>query len=421
MGDPLQSPAHEGCAPSKPLRGFRVLDLSTLFFGPYASQLLADYGADVIKIEAPGGDVTRWVGPSLEPGMSGSYLGSNRNKKSIVLDLTEPQGRAALVRLVATADVLMHNIRPQKLAKLGLDPATVRAAHPRLVYAVFNGFAEAGPYAGRPAFDDIIQGLSGLPALARLQTGHPQYMPTVGADKVGALFGAQAIMAALLGRERSGVGCLVEVPMFESMVAYNLVEHLYGHSFEPTRGDMGYPRALSPWRKPFRTSDGFVCMMPYTDSNWRSFFETIGRPDLCDDARFATIVARTTHIHALYEIVDTAVAQQSTDYWLENCDRLDIPAGKMNEPHELEHDPHLLEVGFFQMHDSGVPGTQVRMPSNPVRFDGQSPSLVLAPRLGQDTVRVLQEAGFSLHEIEALTRGGAARPPQAPAPTETPS
>ena len=361
----------------------------------------------------------RRSGPSLEPGMSGSFLGSNRNKTSIVLDLTRADARAALARLVGTADVLMHNIRPQKLEKLGLDPVTVRAAHPRLVYAVFNGFSEAGPYAGHPAFDDIIQGLSGLPALARMQTGQPQYMPTVGADKVGALFGAQAIMAALLGRERTGAGCLVEVPMFESMVAYNLVEHLYGHSFEPTRGDMGYPRALSPWRKPFRTSDGFVCMMPYADANWRSFFQTIGRPELCDDARFISIVARTANIHALYEIVDTAVALHSTAFWLQTCERLDIPAGKMNEPHELEHDPHLQALGFFQLHDSGVPGTQVRMPSNPVRFDGQSPSLALAPRLGQDTVRVLQESGFSPQEIEALTRSGDALPPQPSAPQET--
>src|SRR5205085_2911255 len=225
-----------------PLTGIRILDLSTVVLGPYASQTLAEYGADVIKIEAPEGDSTRRTGPSNEPGMGAIFLGVNRGKRSVVLDLKQPAGREALVKLVDTADVLMHSIRPQKLAAIGLDPETLRARNPKLVYVGLHGFAEDGPYGGMPAYDDIIQGLSGCAGLMERQSGQPQYYPTIAADKTTGLVAAHAILAALFKRERSGEGSYVEVPMLESMVAFNLVEHFYGLHFEPALAEPGYPR-----------------------------------------------------------------------------------------------------------------------------------------------------------------------------------
>ncbi|SPS01944.1 CaiB/BaiF CoA transferase family protein [Cupriavidus taiwanensis] len=397
-----------------PLAGIRVIDLSTVVMGPYASQWLADLGAEVIKVEPPEGDSTRRTGPAAEPGMSAIFLGVNRSKRSVVLDLKQPAAQAALERVLAGADVLMHSMRPQKLAALGLAPDAVRARHPDLVFVSLLGFAEDGPYGGRPAYDDIIQGLSGNAALMAAQTGDSRYFPTIAADKTSGLVAALSVCAALAGRARrhaggsAGNGTLVEVPMFESMVAFNLVEHFYGRHFEPPRGPAGYPRVLAPLRRPYRSADGHVCMMPYTDAHWRDFFHAAGRPELAADARFADIAARTEHIETLYELTGEIVQGHSTAHWVALCERLQIPVARINALEDLPHDPHLVATGFFETADDPAMGT-LRFPGAPVRFDGQRAPLAVPPRLGEHTRDVLAQAGLGADEIEQLQRSGAAR------------
>jgi crotonobetainyl-CoA:carnitine CoA-transferase CaiB-like acyl-CoA transferase len=378
----------------RPLAGIRVVDLTSVVMGPYASQMLGDFGADVIKVEAPEGDSTRRTGPATEPGMAAIFLGVNRNKRSIVLDLKTPEGREALARLIATADVFMHSIRPQKLKALGLDPDEVLARHPRLVFAGLHGFAIRGPYGGRPAYDDIIQGMSGIADLMRRQTGEARYFPTIAADKTSGLMASNAILAALMKRALTGKGGFVEIPMFETMVAFNMVEHLYGRHFDPALTGAGYPRVLAPWRRPYRTSDGAICMMPYTDAHWRLFFTEAGEPDLAADPRFASIATRTTHIEALYETAGRIVATRTTDAWLEACDRLEIPAAPVLGLDELPDDPHLRAIDFFAAQsDPGLGG--VRFPAMPVSFDHQPAPIAVPPRLGEHTREILAELGYA--------------------------
>jgi crotonobetainyl-CoA:carnitine CoA-transferase CaiB-like acyl-CoA transferase len=375
-----------------PLQGVRVLDLSSIVFGPYASQNLADYGADVIKIEPPEGDSTRRTGPGSEAGLGAIFLGVNRGKRSVVLDLKQARDREALLRLVDGADVFMHSIRPQKLRALGLDADTLRARNPRLVYAGLHGFGESGPYGGMPAYDDIVQGMAGCAALMERQTGQPQYYPTIAADKTCAQVATHAILAALFARERTGEGCFVEVPMFEAMAAFNLVEHFYGHHLVPPRGDCGYPRVLAAHRRPYRTSDGYVCMLPYTDQHWQRFFLAAGLPEAAADPRFADIAQRTQHIEALYALAAQAIATHSTAHWLATCERLEIPAARMNELEDLERDPHLQAIGFFRELDDPALG-RLKFPASPVRIDGRALPVGLPPRLGEHTRQVLEESG----------------------------
>jgi crotonobetainyl-CoA:carnitine CoA-transferase CaiB-like acyl-CoA transferase len=373
-----------------PLSGIRILDLSTVILGPYAAQILAEYGADVIKIEPPEGDATRRTGPSTEPGMGAFFLGVNRGKRSVVLDLKQPADRERMLALIDSADVLMHSIRPQKLAAIGLDPAAVRARNPKVVYVGLHGFAEDGPYGGMPAYDDIIQGMSGCAGLMERQTGTPQYLPMIAADKTCGLAAVGAILAALLQRARTGEGAYVEVPMLETMVSFNLVEHLYGEQFDPPCGGMGYPRLLNPFRKPYKTTDGYICAMPYTDAHWQRFFTEAGRADLAGDPRFANITERTKNIVALYELAEQILAQRSTAQWLEVLDRLEIPASRMNRIEDLAADPHLVETGFFETIDDPAMG-RLRFAGVPVKFNGQRPPVRMAPRLGEHTEEVLHE------------------------------
>lgn len=399
--------------PAGALDGVRILDLTSVVFGPYASQILADYGADVIKVEAPGGDSTRRTGPAQEPGLAAIFLGLNRNKRSIVLDLKQAAARQALLTMVDQADVLMHSMRPAKMAALGLDPATLCARNPRLVYAGLYGFGEGGAYDGRPAYDDIIQGLSGFADLADRQTGTPRYLPTVAADKTCGLIAAHAILAALFQRSRTGVGQQLEVPMFESMASFALVEHYYGRHLADEPGDAGYPRVLTPWRRPCQTANGHVCLMPYTDAHWRNFFIAAGRPDLAEDARYADIAARTRHIETLYELLAGIVAGHDTAYWLALCERLEIPAAPVNRLQDLETDPHLQSVDFFVPLESAS-GSRYRFPRNPVRLQHSHVPPAMPPRLGEHTLAVLRQAGLAEADIAALVQTGAARDAHSP-------
>ncbi len=394
-------------APNPALGSIRVLDLTSVVFGPYASQVLADYGADVIKIEAPGGDSTRHTGPAFEAGLSAIFLGVNRNKRSLVLDLKQAAARDALLMLVDQADVFMHSVRPQKMARLGLDPDTLRARNPRLIYAGLHGFGSGGAYDGQPAYDDTVQGLSGVADVVARQTGTPRYLPTIAADKTCGLIAAHAILAALFQRERTGHGQFVEVPMFESMTSYMLVEHFYGRHLVGAGEPAGYPRTLTPWRKPYQTADGYVCIMPYTDSHWKSFFEGTGNESKAVDPRFCNIAARTRHIDSLYELLSQIMRQRSTGDWLEFCQRVEIPATRINSLDDLEDDPHLKSVGFFV----DVPDTghkTYRYIRSPVRMEGGDVAPTMPPRLGQHTCEILSEAGLSDEQISAMLASEAA-------------
>lgn len=390
----------------RPLQGLRVLDLSSVIFGPLASQILAGYGAEVIKVEPPEGDSTRQTGPSAEAGMAALFLGANHSKQSVALDLKQPGGREALQSLLGSADVLMHSMRPQKLAALGLAVDEVMARHPRLVFANLLGFLD-GPYQGRPAYDDVIQGMSGLADLMMRQSGEARYLPTIAADKTCAHVAAHAILAALMQRERTGERCRVDIPMFESMVQFNLVEHLYGGHFEPAHGDMGYPRVLTPWRRPYRSADGHVSMMPYTDAHWQRFFAAMGEPELARDPRFDSMAARTAHIAELLEKVGLWVATRETAYWIELCDRLEIPAAPVRRLEDLAQDEHLVATRFFEEIEDPVQG-RLRFAANPVRFDGGRNPVAMPPRLGEHTRAQLRQAGWSERDIDQLLASGAA-------------
>ncbi|WP_127088902.1 CaiB/BaiF CoA transferase family protein [Aquabacter cavernae] len=399
-------------AASLPLSGIRVLDLTAVVMGPYAGQMLGDLGADVIKVEPPEGDSTRHTGPAAEAGMAALFLGVNRNKRSVMLNLKRPEARAALLALVDGADVFMHSMRPQKLVGLGITPDELLARNPRLVYAGLHGFGVDGPYGGRPAYDDTVQGMSGLAAITQAQTGEARYFPTIAADKTSGLFAVNGIMAALLRRERTGQGGFVEIPMYESMVAFNLVEHFYGHHFDPPRGGLGYPRVLAAWRRPYRTLDGHICLMPYTNQHWRAFFTEVGRPELADDARFTDIAARTRNIDALYEVAGGHVAERTTAAWMEASARLQIPSAPVASLEDVVEDVHLRDTGFFATRQDPAMGT-LRFPGVPLKFDGERPDIAMPPRLGEHSRAILAEAGLREDEIEALlNQGTAARTPE---------
>ncbi len=394
---------------SGPLAGTRVLDLSSVVLGPLATQIMGDLGADVIKIEAPAGDTTRYTGPARSGDMAALFMGLNRNKRSLVLDLKQEGARDALWRLIDGADVFVHSIRPQKLAALGFGHEDVLARNPRIVYAGIHGYGARGPYAGAPAYDDVIQGQSGGADLMARLVGEPRYLPTIMADKTCALVTAYSVMAALLERERSGLGQFVEIPMFETMVAYNMTEHLFGHSFDPPEGPMGYPRVLAPWRRPYATRDGYICMMAYTDIQWRRFWDEVGRAELGDDARFVDLASRSDNIEELYRITGECLAGRATADWVEALGRLEIPAAPMATLEQLEDDPHLRQVGFFRKAEHPTEGAIV-MPDSPVRFS-RTPADITGPqpKFGQHSTEILREAGLSDSEIERLIKDRATR------------
>lgn len=388
-----------------PLDGIRVLDLSSVVLGPLATQIMGDLGADVVKVEAPDGDTTRYTGPARSDDMAALFMGLNRNKRSIVLDLKRAPARDALWRLIDAADVFIHSIRPQKIAKLGFGHEDVLARNGRIVYAGIHGYGSGGPYAGAPAYDDVIQGQSGGADLMARLVGEPRYLPTIMADKTCGLVAAYAVMAALFDRERSGKGQFVEIPMFETMVAYNLTEHIFGHAFDPPEGPMGYTRVLAPWRRPYKTSDGYICMLAYTDVQWRRFWQEVGRPALGDDPRFDSLASRSDNIAEVYRIAGECLAARSTGDWIETLGALDIPAAPVATLEDLESDPHLNAIGFFRKAEHPTEGGVV-MPDIPVKFGRTGGDINrLQPKLGEHGAEVLREAGLSDEEVDAALSG----------------
>jgi crotonobetainyl-CoA:carnitine CoA-transferase CaiB-like acyl-CoA transferase len=398
-----------------PLSGVRVIDLTSVFLGPYCTQILGDMGADVIKVESPVGDIVRGIGPARNAGMGPIHLSVNRSKRSLVLDLRKPAGRTVLLKLVETADVFMHSMRPRAIARLGLTYEEVCAARPDVVYCGAYGFAEGGPYADKPAYEDIVQGAAGIASVQGEAEQAPGYVKTAIADKTSGIVAAYAIAMALYHRERTGEGQAIEVPMFETMVAYVLMEQLYGMTFEPAIGGATYPRLVSPDRRPYRTTDGYICVLVYTDKQWARLFELVGRPDLIEDDRFRTISARTENTDELYEFLGQLLERRSTREWLELLEEADIPAMPLNSVEDLLRDPHLTQRGFIRRVSHPTEG-EIRTVGIPVRFS-RTPGRIerLAPRLGEQTHEVLAELGYSPSEIDALVEKGVTSGPRSEA------
>jgi crotonobetainyl-CoA:carnitine CoA-transferase CaiB-like acyl-CoA transferase len=393
------------------LDGVRVIDLTTVLMGPFATQLLGDLGADVIKVEPPAGDSSRALGPARHAGMGAGFLHVNRNKRSLVLDLKQAAAHAALLKLVATADVLVYNVRPQAMARLELTWAALSAINPRLIYVGTFGYGQAGPYAAKPAYDDLIQGAIGLPSLvARVGDGVPRYVPIAMIDRTVGMAAVNAVCAALYRREKTGVGQAIDVPMFETMVPFMLGEHMAGATFEPALGETGYPRMLARERTPFATRDGHLCVLIYADHHWRRFLEMIGRgEDYTRDPRYADIGTRTRHIEALYGLVAAELATRSTAEWLALFEAADIPAMPLHTLESLLEDPHLLATGFFEAVEHPSEGSYRRMA--PVAAWSESPPSIRrhAPRLGEHSAELLAELGYGADELSALVASGATR------------
>lgn len=389
------------------LAGIRILDLTTVVLGPFATQLLGDLGADIVKVEPPEGDNTRHLAPMRHVGMSAIFLHMNRNKRSLVLDLKRPAGREALLRLARSADVMVHNTRPQAMARLGLAYEDVKTVNPRIVYVGAFGFDQSGPYAARPAYDDLIQGAVGLPWLMmRSGSGAPRYVPATLCDRIVGQATANAVLAALLHRERTGEGQSVEVPMFETMTQFVLGDHLCGRTFDPPQGAAGYSRVLARMRAPYATRDGHICVLIYNDRQWQRFFQAIERPQLADDPRFATHAARAQHIDEVYNFVAEVMQTRTTAEWERLLAAADIPWARMNSLDELIDDPHLAQTGFFRAVEHPSEGRMLSM-AVPARFSASQPALQRhAPRFGEHSAEVLREAGYSDAEIAQMARDG---------------
>jgi crotonobetainyl-CoA:carnitine CoA-transferase CaiB-like acyl-CoA transferase len=393
-----------------PLHGVRVLDLTTVVMGPYATQILADFGADVVKVEPPEGDIMRYAWPFRSKGMGHIFLNANRNKRGIVLDLKKPGARAACLALAKKADVLVYNIRPQAMARLRLGYEDVRAVNPRIIYVGAFGYSQSGPYAAKAAYDDLIQGASGLPWLLRESGAEsPRFVPATMADRSVGLHVVNAVCAALYSREKTGKGQRVDVPMFESLLQTVLGEHMGGFTFAPQLGEGGYRRILSKHRRPYETQDGYVCVLIYNDKHWKAFFEMIGRQDMLADARFASPEGRSQNYDSVYELVAQEMTKRTTAEWLAAFERADIPVQRMNSLEDILRDPHLNAIGYFSEIEHPTEG-RLRSMKVPSEWSETTPEYRRhAPRLGEHTREVLREAGYTDAQIEDLANNGAAR------------
>ncbi|MCH4269685.1 MAG: CoA transferase [Brevundimonas sp.] len=391
-----------------PLSGIRVVDLTTVIMGPYATQLLGDMGADVIKVEPPQGDSARSYKPQRIEKLSGIFLSTNRNKRSIALDLKRPAARRALARLVSTADVFVHNLRPTVIERSGFDYASVLKLNPDIIYCTATGFGAEGPYAEKPAYDDMIQAASGMASMFELARGAPAYVPQAICDKLGGQMIATAILGAVVHRERGGGGQSVEVPMFETAIAYNMIENFGPATFTPRLGGTGFTRLQTAERRPYQTLDGHVCILPYSDKNWQDFFRFVERDDFLNDRRFMTLAERAQNFPELYAMVALEAAKHTTSEWLEFCERADIPCMPVVSLDEIESDPHVRAVGLFQSVEHPESGPY-RIVRSPIRY-GAAPFALRrhAPTLGQHNEEVLRAVGLSTAEIDdALGRSAA--------------
>jgi crotonobetainyl-CoA:carnitine CoA-transferase CaiB-like acyl-CoA transferase len=391
------------------LKDIRIVDLTTTFLGPYATQLLGDMGADVIKVEPLAGDVGRSPRPGRSSEMGAGFLNSNRNKRSLAVDLKAAEGREIVLRISARADVLVHNMRPRAAKRLGLSYDAVKKVNPAIVYCFAPGFGQDGPYTDGPAYDDIIQAMSGLAHLNKDASGAPRFFPSIVADKVVGLHLAFAVASGLVRRLKTGEGCAIEAPMLESMVAFLLVEHLAARTFSPAMGRAGYERLLAKNRRPFKTKDGYIAIMPYTTEQWTRFIEGIGRAELLELDWVKDPVKRSANVDALYQIIADAAPAKSTAEWLAFLAEQDIPCGRVNTLDELFDESHLAAVGLFEEYLHPTEGTLTRVRS-PFRATGVDETPDLAPpRVGADGLAILAIAGYSPDEIARLRQRNVVR------------
>jgi crotonobetainyl-CoA:carnitine CoA-transferase CaiB-like acyl-CoA transferase len=391
-----------------PLEGVRIVDLTSVVVGPLATQVLADHGADVIKVETKAGDLIRSMnGKSVTPGMGAKFLHLNRNKRSVVLDLKNPRAYDALLKLIASADVLVWNVRPAAMARLKLSYEDVKKVKPDIIYVGMFGFGQDGRYKDKPAYDTIIQGSGGMAALHQRSLGEPRFVPMVVADKVVGLIAAQMISMALYKKAVSGQGASIEIPMFENLAKFVLEEHMYLKTFEPPLGGTGDPRLLDPMGKPIATKDGYICISANTNDQAFAFFDAIGRPELKTDPRFDSVQARFANVSAYFEIRGSALKTKNTAEWVEIFDQHDVPAMAFNTLDSLIEDPHLADVGFFEMKDHPTEG-KIRNMRLPNKWStGARKEWNPAPKLGENSREILREAGLSEGEIEEMVKSGA--------------
>ena len=402
---------HRGAnAKMGPLAGVKIVDMTSVLMGPYATQMLGDYGADVIKIETLEGDVTRQIGPTRHPGMGPVYLNTNRSKRSLCLDLKMPAGRDAALRLIRDADVLVYNVRPQAMTRLKLGYDVVSALNPRLIYAGVFGFGQDGPYAAKPAYDDLIQGGSGLAHLMAVGGDDtPRYVPNALVDRIVGLTAVGAICASLVHRDRTGRGQRLDIPMLETMASFVMGDHMGGLTYEPPLDKGGYARHLSRDRRPYQTADGYLCVIVYNDKQWQNFFKATGRDDLRDDPRFNHFAGRAVHIDLVYAELARIFLTRSTAEWTELLEAADVPVMPLHDLEGVLQDPHLKATDFFPIveHPTEGPIRNMRVSANWSETPAE-PSR-LAPRLNADGEAILREAGFSEDEIVAMVRDGVTR------------
>jgi len=390
------------------LNGLRILDLSTVLMGPYGSQILGDYGADVIKVEAPEGDVVRQIGPTRNAAMGPLFLNVNRSKRDISLDLKRSESRRAILRLVQTVDVLVTNIRPRAMARLGLSYEDLAEANPRLIYAAYVGYGQTGPYADRPAYDDLIQGGACISHGFVRAGGKPAYVPAAIVDRIVGMAGVNAILAAVIERSNSGKGQKIEIPMFETMVSMIMGDHMGGLTYDPPLDKGGYARHLSADRRPYETKDGYVCALVYNDGHWQRFFHAIGRSDILEnDDRFSSFNKRMANIDSVYATLSEFLLTKTTAEWLKIFETADVPAMPMHSYESVIEDPHLVATGFFEAEEHPTEGKLRRM-AVPVSFSRTpAQSTRPAPALGEHGPEILAEVGFSESEIAELQNSGA--------------
>ena len=386
----------------KPLEGVRIIDASSILMVPYCTRLLADMGAEVIKVETLDGDNTRYIGPSINNGMAAVFLNINRNKKSICVDLKTPEGRLIIYKLIKTSDVFVSNIRKAALEKIKLTHSDFEKLNPKIITANAVGFSSEGPYAGLPAFDDTIQAVSGMAAYQGAYSNQPSYTSGATADKVTGIMLGMSIIGALFNREKNGKGIELEVPMMETMVDFTLVEHLYGFNFIPPKAPPIYPRQSSPNRRPYKTKDGYVAVLPYSDEQWLRFFKLVGKEEILKDSKFSSLKSRNENIDLLYHMLSEELTKQDTNYWLKSLKQSDIPAAKVNFPEEIFEDEHLQETNFFRETQHPSEG-KLLYPKFPVEFKNTNNGETLhAPNLGENTKEILVGLGYSDFEIESL-------------------
>jgi len=378
-----------------PLQGIRVVDLTAVVLGPLATQVLADYGADVIKIEPVEGDLMRANGLSRNRGMSSTFMNLNRNKRSLAVDLKTPEGLEAVKALIATADVLVHNMRVKAINKLGLGYDDVTRIKPSIVYCAATGFGESGAYAGQPAFDDVIQGACGMANLVGHESNKPEYPPTLLADKVAGIATANAVLGALVHQARTGEGQYVEVPMFETMVAFTMTEHMGGNGFSPSIGPAGYARLLKGGRKPSPTKDGYLALLPYTEAHWNAFFTALGRKDLFEKYDLSNRHERNKRIHELYADLRSVTVNFTSAELMALCRKLDIPVTEIYSIDNIHEHEHVRSVKLFEEHDHPTEGRVVSI--RPTALFAKTPLKIEkpAPNTGEQTDEILRELGFA--------------------------